>query len=115
MRGASSKVDAGVWRLFTAGAFVTCVAACSAGDGSGTRPPRPSGGDTSAGSTVSTGSGDTSGGQGGGAGIGTGSGGSPILSVPDAGHDAQFDPDAACTAEVREGERLPLDMYFLLD
>jgi hypothetical protein len=107
MGGASTRADIGAWEWAVAAALAACVASCSAGDGpSGARRDNPGQtGTPGAGGTVSTG----------GSGIGSGTGGSSLIGVPDASHDAGLDPDAACTGEVRQGERLPLDMYFLLD
>jgi von Willebrand factor type A domain len=50
-----------------------------------------------------------------GAGGDLGVGGNPIIGAASTSNDAGLDPDAACSGEVHEGERLPLDMYFLVD
>ena len=108
MRGASTRADIGAWEWAVAAAFAACVAGCSAGDGpSSARQNNP-------GQTGTPGAGGTTN-TGGNGGISSGTGGGSLIGVPDASHDAGLDPDAACTGEVREGERLPLDMYFLLD
>jgi hypothetical protein len=117
MRGASTKVQAGFWGA--AAIVAVCALGCSAGEGNaGARRDRS--GDTAG--SGGGGSGDPGGAVGAGTGGATGTGpgtgtgtAPPILEIPDAGRDAAFDPDAACTGEMREGERLPLDMYFVLD
>jgi hypothetical protein len=106
MGGASTRVDIGAWGRAVAASLALCVAGCSAGDGAaGVRHEKPGSG--GAGGTV-----DTGGNPGGPIGSGAGGG---LIGVPGASRDAGLDPDAACTSEKREGERLPLDMYFLLD
>src|SRR5262245_26088023 len=117
MRGASFSVGAGAWGAAVAAAMAVC-AACS---DEGPRRDRP--GDTTASGaggaagqaasgSGSTGTGTSTGGNGNAGAMSSGTG---SIMVPDAGREAGFDPDAACTGEMRQGERLPLDMYFVLD
>jgi Mg-chelatase subunit ChlD len=75
-----------------------CLASCSAGDGTPSR----------------FGSG-TSEQNGTGAGGVAGATNSLIVVAPISDAAAALDPDATCSGEVHEGQRLPLDMYFLVD
>jgi len=92
MRAASIRVTA---------IAVVCLASCSAGDGVPTR--------AGTGTFVQGGGGNS------GVGGGSGASGNPINVVAPASDDAGLNPDAACSGEVHEGVRLPLDMYFLVD
>jgi hypothetical protein len=117
MRGASFSVGAGAWGAAVAAAMAVC-AACSDDAGSGPRRPGDStasgaGGTAGQGPSGSGSTGTSAGGNGNAGAMSSGTG--PIIMVPDAGREAGFDPDAACTGEMRQGERLPLDMYFVLD
>lgn len=51
----------------------------------------------------------------GGSGIVIGSGGDENGGAAGAGGSDAFDPENACTAGVAEGERLPVDLYFMVD
>ena len=86
---------------------VVWMAGCSASDEPSYRTPT-----TGSGGMGGITSGDSTGATPGAGGSGGSTG--PIKVMP-GNTDAGLDPDAACSGEVREGERVPLDMYFLLD
>lgn len=92
------------------------MAACSASTGNRSSPP-PTG--TGGGSALTgSGSAPAAGGALGGGGAAIASGGSELggfFSVGTAGTQGADGPDASCNAEVHQGERRPLDMYFLVD
>src|SRR5689334_7212292 len=109
----ATTVEAGVWGIAAAAAVAVGLSACSAGEGSAPRRPGDNGAPGTGRSmdpgSTSTGAGTTTG-----AGTSTGTGAPPPISVPDASRgDGALTSDAACTGEVRQGERLPLDMFFL--
>jgi hypothetical protein len=121
MRGASIGVALSAWGPVLAAAGFMCLAACGAGEEPSNGPHRTTAVSTGAGTGDSRGGGGSGGttvGVSGGGSIIAGTGGSGTgggIITPPPMKDAGPDPDAACTGEVREGERLPLDMYFLLD
>jgi Mg-chelatase subunit ChlD len=101
-------------RVAFAFAAVTAIASASCSQASDSEPradAEPEGGssNTSAGTGPASGSSSTSRG-------GNGAGGLPDLAVSMGGVPSGEGGDGAvCNAQVREGQRIPLDMYFLVD
>jgi len=89
MLGASTRVTA---------MAAVCLASCSSG---GDLSPRHVSGTFEQGGNT---------GAGAGAGGDMGASGSPLIVVAPTSYEGGLAPDAACSGEVHEGERVPLDM-----
>jgi hypothetical protein len=110
MRGDSTRAQRVAFSSLAVLSAAMVFAACSSSDVTSSRfvAPAGQGGGGVAGNLVSMGSGGSK-------------SGSDIINViapPDDGGraaDVGLSPDAACSGEVHEGQRLPLDMYFIVD
>lgn len=100
-----------------AGAILTAwAAACGTASG-GTAGGGFGGSGAGSGTSGTSGGGGLGGGAGGGGGLGAlgGSGGTGGVLFPDGGGATAGTGGAACAAETRDGERIPLDMYIVFD
>jgi Mg-chelatase subunit ChlD len=96
--------------LFIAGISAVGVLSCSASAGTG---PSQQGG--TGGSSSGSGGAPAAGATGSGGAMVSGSGDTGGIIVIQTGGTSSTGPDAGCNKEVHQGERQPLDMYFLVD
>jgi hypothetical protein len=113
----------GNMRRSTIGALLLAAGTVLFLDGAGCASGSPGAGEPGGGNGQAGSSGGTGGKTGGAAGQGATSAGGSLITPVDSGigtvtgtpDDAGLFGDSACAGDIRESERLPLDMYFLLD
>jgi Mg-chelatase subunit ChlD len=115
MRASSTGLKSATFALAVATSAVMALAACSGGSSGAARSEFSSDGTTSIGGSAGSGGGGSSGVTSTTTGSTGSIGGASITVTPRPANDAALDPDAACSGEVHEGQRVPLDMYFLVD